>query len=51
MIVSFGLLIWLLALFANPHSLLNWTESMETVAIAASAWLVADLLGHRVPHP
>lgn len=51
MIVSFGLLIWLPALFANPHSLLNWTESMETVAIAASAWLVADLLGHRVPHP
>jgi uncharacterized membrane protein YphA (DoxX/SURF4 family) len=47
MLVSFGLLIWLPALFANPHSLLNWTESMETFAIAASAWLVADLLAHH----
>ena len=49
MLVIFGLLIWLPALFANPHSLLNWTETTETFAIAASAWIVADLLG-RVPH-
>ena len=47
MIVGFGLLIWLPALFADPHSFLNWAEGAETLAIAASAWIVADLLGHR----
>jgi uncharacterized membrane protein YphA (DoxX/SURF4 family) len=47
MIVGFGLLIWLPALFADPHSFLNWAESAETLAIAASAWIVADFLGHR----
>jgi uncharacterized membrane protein YphA (DoxX/SURF4 family) len=47
MIVGFGLLVWLPALFANPHSFLNWSESTETLAIAASAWIVADFLGHR----
>ena len=47
MLVSFGFLIWLPALFANHHSLLNWTETTETFTIAATAWLVADLLAHR----
>jgi len=47
MIVGFGLLVWLPALFANPHSFLNWAEGTETLAIAASAWIVADFLGHR----
>jgi len=47
MIVGFGLLVWLPALFADPHSSLNWAESAETLAIAASAWIVADFLGHR----
>ncbi len=47
MIVGFGLLVWLPALFANPHSFLNWAESTETLAIAASAWVVADFLGQR----
>ena len=47
MIVGFGLLVWLPALFANPHSFLNWAEGSETLAIAASAWVVADFLGHR----
>jgi len=49
MIVGFGLLVWLPALFANPHSFLNWAEGSETLAIAASAWVVADFLGHRRP--
>jgi uncharacterized membrane protein YphA (DoxX/SURF4 family) len=49
MIVGFGLLVWLPALFANPHSFLNWSESAETLGIAASAWIVADYLGHRRP--
>ncbi len=47
MIVSFGVLVWLPALFADPHSFPSWAESTETLAIAASAWVVADLLGHR----
>ncbi len=47
MIVGFLLLTWLPALFANPHSFFNWSESAETFAIAASAWIVADFLGHR----
>jgi hypothetical protein len=45
MIVGFGLLVWLPALFADPHSFPNWSESVETLAIAASAWIVADFLG------
>jgi len=47
MIVGFGLLVWLPALFADPHSFLNWSEGAETLGIAASAWIVADFLGHR----
>lgn len=47
MLVGFLLLVWLPALFANPHSFVNWSESLETLAIAASAWIVADFLGHR----
>ncbi len=47
MIVGFELLTWMPTLFAHPHNLLNWTESMETLAIAASAWMVADYLDHR----
>ena len=47
MIVGFELLTWLPTLFAHPHSFFNWSESMETLAIAASAWMVADFLDHR----
>lgn len=47
MIVGFLLLTWLPALFTNPHSFFNWSESAETFAIAASARIVADFLGHR----
>jgi len=47
MIVGFGLLVWLPALFANPHSFVNWAEGTETLGIAASAWMVADFLGQR----
>jgi hypothetical protein len=46
-IVGFGLLVWLPALFANPHSFWNWSEGIETLAIAGSAWIVADFIGHR----
>ncbi|HEY9085021.1 MAG TPA: hypothetical protein VIN40_03655 [Candidatus Tyrphobacter sp.] len=47
MLVGFGLLVWLPALFAAPHSFLNWSEGVETLAIAATAWIVADFLGNR----
>ncbi|HVB35624.1 MAG TPA: hypothetical protein VND42_00170 [Candidatus Acidoferrales bacterium] len=49
MLVGFGLLVWLPALFANPHSFVNWSEGLETLAIAASAWIVADFLSRRRP--
>ncbi len=45
MLVGFLLLVWLPALFANPHSFVNWSEGLETLAIAASSWIVADFLG------
>ena len=45
MIVGFAFLIWLPALFADPHNVVNWSEGVETVAIAASAWIVADFAG------
>jgi membrane protease YdiL (CAAX protease family) len=46
-LVGFLLLTWVPALVANPHSFQNWAESTETLAIAASAWIVADFLGRR----
>jgi hypothetical protein len=47
MLLGFGLLVWVPALFANSHSLTNWTESAETFVIAGAAWIVADYLGQR----
>ena len=47
MLVGFLLLTWVPALFANPHSFQNWAESTETLAIAASAWIVSDFLSHH----
>ncbi len=46
MLLGFGLLVWLPALFADPHSFVSWSEGLETLAIAASAWVVMDFLGH-----
>lgn len=47
MVLGFLLLTWLPTLFANPHSFWDWSETTETLAIAASAWVVADFLAHR----
>lgn len=44
MLIGFTLLVWLPALIAKPHSLGNWTETAQTVAIAAAAWIVSDFL-------
>ncbi|MGA7202847.1 MAG: hypothetical protein WBX26_13535 [Candidatus Cybelea sp.] len=42
MFVVFGLLVWLPALLASPHSHFNWAESTENLAIAAVAWILGD---------
>jgi hypothetical protein len=45
MIVLLGLLVWVPLLLADPHNHSNWTECVETFAIAGTAWTLADLLG------
>src|SRR5882724_8088964 len=53
MLVLFGLLVWVPLLLSDPHSHTNWSENIETFAIAGGAWILADLLdeyrlnGHR----
>jgi uncharacterized membrane protein YphA (DoxX/SURF4 family) len=47
MIVGFGLLVWLPAPFADPHSNLAWAGNAENLAIAGAAWIVADYLQRR----
>jgi hypothetical protein len=45
MIVSFGLLVWVPLILADPHSHTNWSEIAETFAIAGATWILSDLLG------
>jgi hypothetical protein len=45
MLVIFGLLVWVPLLRSAPHSHSNWSETVETFAIAGAAWILADLLG------
>jgi hypothetical protein len=45
MLVIFGLLVWVPLLFSDPRNHTNWSENIETVAIAGAAWILADLLG------
>ena len=45
MLVLFGLLVWIPLLLRDSHSLTNWSETAETLAIAGTAWILADLLG------
>ena len=55
MLVLFGLLVWVPLLLSDPRSHTNWSETVETFAIAGAAWILADLLGeyrlndHRPP--
>lgn len=50
MLASFGLLVWLPLLLANPRSHTNWSETAETFAIAGTAWILAGLLDEpRLP--
>jgi hypothetical protein len=45
MLVLFGLLVWVPLLLSAPHNHGNWSETVETFAIAGTAWVLADLLG------
>ena len=45
MLLIFGLLVWVPLLLSDPHSQSNWSETVETFAIAGVAWILADLLG------
>jgi len=49
MLASFGLLVWMPLLLSDPHSHTNWSETIETFAIAGTAWILADLLGESRP--
>jgi hypothetical protein len=45
MLVLFGPLVWIPLLLSDPRSHANWSETVETFAIAGAAWILADLLG------
>jgi hypothetical protein len=45
MLVIFGVLVWVPVLLSDPHNHTNWSETVETFAIAGTAWILADLLG------
>jgi uncharacterized membrane protein YphA (DoxX/SURF4 family) len=47
MLAMFGLLVWAPLVVADPRSHTNWSESVETFAIAGTAWILADLLGEN----
>jgi hypothetical protein len=45
MLVIFGVLVWVPLLLSAPRSHTNWSEAVETFAIAGAAWILADLIG------
>jgi uncharacterized membrane protein YphA (DoxX/SURF4 family) len=47
MLAGFGLLVWVPALVADHQSFGNWSETIETLAIAATAWLVVEYLSAK----
>ncbi len=47
--LAFGVTIWIPMLIARPDSFGNWSEGLETFAIAGTAWIVADILAPREP--
>lgn len=44
MLLIFGITIWIPMLVAQPNHLGNWSEGLETFALAGTAWIVADFL-------
>lgn len=53
MLLIFGLIVWVPLLLSAPRSHTNWSETVETFAIAGTAWILADLLAdyRRVSAP
>ncbi len=47
MLAIFGVTIWIPILIAQPKTHSNWSEGIETFALAGVAWMAADLLGHE----
>lgn len=47
MLAMFGIAIWIPTLIAAPTSHSNWSEGIETFAIAGVAWIVAEFLDGR----
>jgi hypothetical protein len=47
MLVVFGVAIWIPILVVDPKTHRNWSEGLDTFAIAGVAWIVADLLGRE----
>jgi hypothetical protein len=50
MLVIFGLLVWVPLLLSDPRNHTNWSETVETFAIAGTAWILADLLAEYRPN-
>jgi hypothetical protein len=46
MLLIFGVTIWIPMLIAQPGHLGNWSEGLETFALAGAAWIVADFLAN-----
>jgi uncharacterized membrane protein YphA (DoxX/SURF4 family) len=44
MLLIFGLIVWVPLLLSAPRSHTSWSETVETFAIAGTAWILADLL-------
>jgi hypothetical protein len=44
MLLIFGVTIWIPMLIAQPRQPGNWSEGLETFAIAGAAWIVVDFL-------
>lgn len=47
MLMIFVVTIWIPILIVDPKTHGNWSEGLETFAIAGVAWMIADLLGSK----
>lgn len=47
MLTGFGVLVWIPVVAADRHHAANWSEMIETFAIAGTAWIVADVMQAR----
>ena len=48
MLLVFGIAIWIPILVVDRRLHRNWSEGIETFAIAGAAWIAADFLGGRL---